>query len=118
MRENHLWALHGYRTRCWSVGKLSVLIPNLLERQLRRNASQQNVGHGYHLHSEVAGLGDLAVARDLLSRKTVGWSAGPTIRLELVLDTVLMAVRRRRPPLRDVAPVSRSSTIDFGNTVA
>jgi putative transposase len=34
---------------------------------------------------------------DLFSRKIVGWSARPTIHRELVLDAVLMAVRRRRP---------------------
>ena len=34
---------------------------------------------------------------DLFSRKIVGWSAGPIIHRELVLDAVLMAVRRRRP---------------------
>jgi len=34
---------------------------------------------------------------DPFSRKIVGWSAGPTIHRELVLDAVLMAVRRRRP---------------------
>src|SRR5437870_7657234 len=33
MRVNHLRALHGYRNRRWSVGKPSVLIPNLLQRQ-------------------------------------------------------------------------------------
>ena len=36
MRVNHLRALHGYRTRRWSVGKPSVLIPNLLQRQFIR----------------------------------------------------------------------------------
>jgi putative transposase len=39
----------------------------------------------------------LAVVIDLFSRKIVGWSAGSTIRRELVLGAVLMAVRRRRP---------------------
>src|SRR5438477_10550268 len=39
----------------------------------------------------------LAVVMDLFSRRIVGWSAGPTIHRELVLDAVLMAVRRRRP---------------------
>jgi len=34
---------------------------------------------------------------DLFSRKIVGWFAGPSIQRELVLDAVLMAVRRRRP---------------------
>ncbi len=40
MRINGLRALHGYRTRRWSVGKPAVLIPNLLQRQFtvtRRN---------------------------------------------------------------------------------
>ena len=34
---------------------------------------------------------------DLFSRKIVGWSAGTTIHRELVLDALVMAVRRRRP---------------------
>jgi putative transposase len=34
---------------------------------------------------------------DLFSRLIVGWAAGPTIHRELVLNAVLMAVRRRRP---------------------
>jgi len=33
MREANLRALHGYRTRRWSVGTPSVLISNLLQRQ-------------------------------------------------------------------------------------
>jgi transposase InsO family protein len=40
MRINGLRALHGYRTRRWSVGKPALLIPNLLQRQFtvtRRN---------------------------------------------------------------------------------
>ena len=39
----------------------------------------------------------LAVVIDLFSRKVVGWSAGPSIHRDLVLDAVLTAVRRRRP---------------------
>jgi putative transposase len=34
---------------------------------------------------------------DLFSRKIVGWAARPTIYRELVLDALLLAVRRRRP---------------------
>jgi transposase InsO family protein len=45
----------------------------------------------------MAGWLYLAVVMDLFSRKVVGWSAGPTIRRELVLDALLTAVRRRRP---------------------
>jgi putative transposase len=35
---------------------------------------------------------------DLFSRKIVGWSAGPSIHRELVLDALLMAVPWRPPP--------------------
>jgi putative transposase len=38
-----------------------------------------------------------AVVTDLLSRKIIGWLTGPTIHRELVLDAVVMAVRRRGP---------------------
>lgn len=39
----------------------------------------------------------LAVVIDLFSRKVVGWATRPTICSDLVLDAVLLAVRRRRP---------------------
>lgn len=97
MRENHLRALHGYRTRRWSVGKPSVLIPNLLKRQFtvtRRNRAW--VTDITYIRTWQGWL-YLAVIVDLFSRKIVGWSTRPTIHRELVLDAVLMAVRRRRP---------------------
>jgi putative transposase len=34
---------------------------------------------------------------DLYSRRIVGWSTKPTMARELVLDAILMAVRRRKP---------------------
>ena len=34
---------------------------------------------------------------DLFSRKVIGWSVRPAIVKELVLDAVLMAVRKRKP---------------------
>jgi putative transposase len=40
MRENGLKALHGYRTRRISIGKPSILIPNVLQRQF--TVSQPN----------------------------------------------------------------------------
>jgi putative transposase len=96
MRVNHLRALHGYRMRRWSIGKPSILIPNLLQRQFtvtRRNKAW--VTDITYIRWQ--GWLYLAVVMDLFSRKIVGWSTGPTIHRELVLDAVLMAVRRRRP---------------------
>jgi putative transposase len=97
MREANLRALHGYRTRRWSVGKPGVLIPNLLKRQFtvtRRNKVW--VTDITYIRTWQGWL-YLAVVMDLFSRRIVGWAARPTIHRELVLDAVLMAVRRRRP---------------------
>jgi putative transposase len=97
MRLNGLRALHGYRTRRWSVGKPSVLIPNILQRQFtvtRRNKAW--VTDITYIRTWQGWL-YLAIVLDLFSRKVVGWAAGPTVQRELVLNAVLMAVRRRRP---------------------
>ena len=93
----NLRALHGYRTRRWAVGKPSVLIPNLLQRQFtatKRNAAW--VTDITYIRTWQGWL-YLAVVMDLFSRLIVGWAAQPTIHRELVLNAVLMAVRRRRP---------------------
>jgi putative transposase len=97
MRINHLRALHGYRTRRWSVGKPSVLIPNLLRRQFtvtRRNKAW--VTDITYIRTWQGWL-YLAVVMDLFSRRIVGWAARPSLHPELVLEAVLIAVRRRRP---------------------
>jgi putative transposase len=97
MRVNQLRALHGYRTRRWSVGKPSVLIPNLLQQQFTVTRPNKAWVTDITYIRTWQGWLYLAIVMDLFSRKIVGWSAGPTIHRDLVLDAVLMAVRRRRP---------------------
>jgi putative transposase len=97
MRENNLRALHGYRMRRWSVGKPSVLIPNLLKREFTVTRPNKAWVTDITYIRTWQGWLYLAVVMDLFSRKIVGWSAQPTIRRELVLDAVLMAARRRKP---------------------
>jgi putative transposase len=96
MRENGLRALHDYRSLPWSVGKPAVLIPNLPQRRFTvsrpnrvwvTDVTYVRTWHGWLY---------LAVVMGLFSRKIVGWAACPTIRRELVLEAVLMAVRARR----------------------
>ena len=96
MREHHLRALHGFRIRRWSVGKPSVLIPNLLQRQFSVSRPNKVWVTDITYIRTWQGWLYLAVVMDLFSRKIVGWSAGPSIGRELVLDAVLMAIRRRR----------------------
>jgi putative transposase len=97
MREANLRALHGYRIRRWATGKPAVLIPNLLQRQF--SASRRDVAWVTDITYVRTWQGWLyvAVVIDLFSRLVVGWAAAPTLHRELVLDAVLMAVRRRRP---------------------
>jgi transposase InsO family protein len=97
MRENKLRALHGYRIRRWSVGKPAVLIANLLQRQFTVTRPNKAWVTGITCIRTWQGWLYLAVIMDLFSRMIVGWSVGPTIHRELVLNAVLMAVRRRRP---------------------
>ena len=97
MRENNLRALHGYRTRRCSAGKPAVLIPNLLQRQFTVTKPNKAWVTDITYIRTWQGWLYLAVVLDLFSRRVVGWSAGPNIHRELVLDAVLMAVRRRRP---------------------
>jgi putative transposase len=97
MRQGNLRALHGYRTRRWDVGKPSVLIPNLLKR--RFTAAKPNAAWVTDIAYIRTWQGwlYLAVVMDLFSRLIVGWAAQPTIHRELVLNAVLMAVRRGLP---------------------
>lgn len=97
MRENHLRALHGYRTRRWTTSKPSVLIPDLLKRQFTVTRPNTAWVTDMTYIRTWEGWLYLAVVLDLFSRKIVGWSTGPSMRRELVLDAVLLAVRRRRP---------------------
>jgi putative transposase len=97
MRENNLRARQGYRTRRSSAGKPSVLIPNLLQREFTVARPNKAWVTDITYIRTWQGWLYLAVVMDLFSRKIVGWSARPVIHHELVLDAVLMAVRRRRP---------------------
>jgi putative transposase len=96
MREANLRALHGYRTRRCAAGKPSVLIPNLLQRQFTTTRpNKARVTDITYIRTWESWL-YLAVVMDLFSRMIVGWAAAPTIHRELVLNAVLIAVRRRR----------------------
>jgi putative transposase len=97
MRVNGLRARHGYRTRHAPVGKPAVLIPNVLQRRFTVSRPNTVWDTDITYIRTWQGWLYLAVVMDLFSRRIVGWSAGPTIRRELVLDAVLLAVRRRRP---------------------
>lgn len=97
MRVNKIRAHAGYRTRRYVAGKSAELIPNLVKRNF--DVSKPNrvwVTDITYIRTWEGWL-YLAIVMDLFSRKIVGWSTRPTIHRELVLDAMMVAVRRRRP---------------------
>jgi putative transposase len=97
MRINRIVALHGYRTRHYPVGKPSVLLPNLVKRQFNVEKPNRIWATDITYIRTWEGWLYLAVVMDLFSRKVIGWATRPTIHRGLVLDAVMMAVKRRRP---------------------
>jgi putative transposase len=62
----------------------------------------------------------LGVVMDMFSRKVVGWSMRDDLKAELVVDTLAMAVTRRRPPAGLVHHSDRGSqytSLAFGRTL-
>lgn len=97
MRQAGLKALHGYRTRRWTVGKPATLTPNHLKRQFSVSQPDRAWVTDITYIRTWQGWLYLAVVIDLFSRKVVGWAVAPTIGRDLVLDALLQAVRSRRP---------------------
>jgi hypothetical protein len=56
MRANKIRALHGYRTRRYVAAKPSAVVPDLVKRNLDVIRPNKGLGHGYHIHSHLAGL--------------------------------------------------------------
>jgi transposase InsO family protein len=75
----------------------SVVIRNLLQRRFTVTCPNIAWVTGITYIRTWQGWLYLAVVLDLVAHKIVGWSAGPTIHREVVLNAVLMAVRDRRP---------------------
>ncbi|OGW67581.1 MAG: transposase [Nitrospirae bacterium RIFCSPLOWO2_02_FULL_62_14] len=97
MRANNIKALHGYRAPRYTRGHTALLTPNTLQRgfTVQRPNTAWVTDITYVRTWE--GWLYLAVVIDLYSRRIVGWSTKPTMARELVLDAILMAVRRRKP---------------------
>jgi putative transposase len=96
MRVNKIKALHGYRTRHYSAGKAAVIAPDLVKRNFDVIRPNKVWVTDITYIRTWQGWLYLAVVMDLFSRLIVGWATGPSLRRELVLDAVMMAVRRRR----------------------
>jgi putative transposase len=98
MRANNLKARHGYRTPQYVRSHAtSLLTPNTLQRGYTVQRPNQAWVTDITYVRTWEGWLYLAVVMDLYSRRIVGWSTKPTLAQDLVLDALLMAVRRRKP---------------------
>jgi putative transposase len=97
MRANHIKALHGYRVPRYARGVPALLTPNTLQRGFTVHRPNHTWVTDITYVRTWEGWLYLAVVMDLYSRRIVGWSTTPTLAQNLVLDALLMAVRRRKP---------------------
>jgi putative transposase len=97
MRAHKIRAVRGYGRKPKTGAKPSELVPNVLQRQFDVGKPNKAWVTDITYIRTWEGWLYLAVVLDLFSRKIVGWAVAPTIGRGLVLDAVLMAVRRRRP---------------------
>jgi len=97
MRTHKIRAVRGCGRKPKSGAKPSELVPNVLQRQFDVGKPNKAWVTDITYIRTWEGWLYLAVVLDLFSRKIVGWAVAPTIGRGLVLDAVLMAVRRRRP---------------------
>ncbi len=99
MGSEGLRAQVGYRRRPGiRGGKPAVVASNRLDRQLDPGvANQAWVTDITYIRTHEGWL-YLAVVLDLFSRKIVGWAMQSTMHTDLVLQALMMAVWRRKPP--------------------
>jgi len=97
MRANHLQARYGYRAPRYARGATSLFTPNTLQRGFTVSRPNHVWVTDITYVRTWEGWLYLAVVMDLYSRRIVGWSTQPTMAQDLVLDALLMAVRRRKP---------------------
>ncbi len=99
MKANDIAAVRGYkRHKSYGYGRPSIVMPNHLNREFTVVAPDKAWVTDITYIRTWQGWLYLAIVLDLYSRKVVGWSMKPTLAKDIVLDALLMAIWRRRPP--------------------
>lgn len=101
MRKCKWKAARTYKQRRWRRLKPSTVSPNLLDRDFSATTPNEKWVTDITQVQTYEGWLYIAIVEDLFSRKVVGWSMQSTMKKDLVLDAILMAVWKRRPK-RDV----------------
>jgi putative transposase len=97
MKQNKVKALRSYKKPRYVAGRPSLLAPNILQREFTVEEPDKVWVTDITYIRTWQGFLYLAAVMDLFSRKIVGWSMKTTLAREIVLDSLLMAVWRRKP---------------------
>jgi putative transposase len=97
MRVNKIKALRGYKAPRQIVGRPSIIASNELQREFTVELPNRAWVTDITYIRTWQGWLYLAVVIDLYSRKVIGWSMKPTLARSIVIDSLMMAVWRRRP---------------------
>ncbi len=97
MRSNKIKALRTYKRRYVKYGKPAITAPNHLQQDFKAERPNQRWVTDITQVRTHEGWLYVAAVEDLFSRKIIGWSMQSTIKRDIVLDALLMAVWRRNP---------------------
>lgn len=97
MHQAQLTSVRGYRKPRFRSGRPAVAAPNRLQQQFTVDRSDSVWVTDITYIRTHEGWLYLAVVIDLYSRAVIGWSMQSTMKTEMVLNALLMAVWRRRP---------------------
>lgn len=97
MRLHKIRATPGNRKPRGTQGGAIAIVPNTLQRDFNVGKPNRAWVTDITYVRTWEGWLYLGIVMDLYSRRIIGWSTKPTLARELVLDAVLMAVKRRRP---------------------
>jgi putative transposase len=97
MKEQGIRAVRGYKRPKIRPGIAALIGPNRLKQQFHFNRPNEASVTDITYIRTWQGWLYLAVVIDLHSRMVVGWSMKASLRRELVLDALLMAVWKRKP---------------------
>ena len=109
MRDNKIKALRNYKAPRRIDGLPSIIAPNRLQREF--TVEHPNSTWVTDITYIRTGQGWLykALVIDLYARNVVGWSMEPTLARGLVIDALLMVVRRRKPQSKVVVNSDQGS---------
>ena len=97
MKANRIKGITIRKRPRYRAGTPSLLAPNRLDREFTVDAPNTVWATDITYIRTWQGWLYLAAVMDLYSRKIVGWSMKRSLHRDIVLDAILMAVRRRRP---------------------